>query len=90
VWVRHLTLDIAFDDPFAQVNCSRQMIGCVLAFLPHVHEQEFLAAVDLGFYFIDRDLVDAFLGILHDLQKARGMLKNHGSSLRQVLNASQF
>src|ERR1700685_219557 len=82
VYFRYARFNVAFDDPLAQVNRTRQVILGELAFFAHVDEQEFTAAAHSCFYFVDSRFAHASLRIVNDFQKARRMLVSHVSSFR--------
>jgi hypothetical protein len=76
--IRILSLDVAFDDAFAQVDSSGQVVGVEFAVFADVDENKFLAAIEPGFDFVNVGFTDALLGVFDNLQKTRGMLLGHG------------
>src|SRR6202451_2333561 len=66
------------------MNRARKVIGREFAFFPHVDEQKLFAPVDFRFHIIDGHFVNALPGVFDDLQKTRGMLMSHGSSIRSI------
>src|SRR5580698_3756766 len=82
--IRHTLFDITLDNSFAQMNRARKMIGGVLTFFTHVDEQKLVATVEFRFHVVDRHLVNTLTGVFDDLQKTRGMLMSHGSSIRSI------
>src|SRR5271170_6400764 len=67
------------------MNRARQVVFGELALLAHVHQSEFLAAIDFLFDFFDIGLAHARFGVVHDLKKAGRMLcLGHGVSLVEV------
>src|SRR5207302_8695069 len=65
--VGHALLNVALDNPFAQVNRARQVVFGPFTLLPDVYENKFFAAVELGFYCVDVGFFHAFLGLIHQL-----------------------
>src|SRR5215472_14697309 len=72
--------DVALDDALAQVDGVGEVILAVLAFFTHVDQQEFLAAVQLGFHLIDVELTDPFAGFIDNRQETWGVFRSHASS----------
>src|SRR5258708_1844516 len=73
-----LSLNVAFNDAFAKVDGSGQVVGVEFAVFADVDENKFLAAIEPGFDFVNVGFADALLGVLHNLQKARWMVLSHG------------
>ena len=76
VWI--LALIVALDDALAQVDGSGQVVGVEFAVFADVDENEFLAAIEPGFDFVNVGFSNALLGVVDNLQKARWMLMSHG------------
>jgi hypothetical protein len=72
-----LSLDIALDDAFAEVDGSGEVVGGEFAIFADVDEHELFAAIEAGFDFVNVGLADALLGVFDNSQKARWML-SHG------------
>jgi hypothetical protein len=58
------------------MDCSRQVIGVEFAVFADVDENEFVAAIEPGFDFVDVGFADTLLRVLDNFQKARWM--SHG------------
>src|SRR5579863_1762861 len=80
--IGYAILNIAFDDSFAEMNGVRQVIGRVFAFFAHVDQHKLFLPVELRFNLINRYFANPPSGIFDDLQKTRGMLMSHESSIR--------
>ena len=67
-----LALDVALDDAFAQVDGSGQVVGVEFAVFADVDENEFLAAIEPGFDFVNAGFADALLGVSTIFRKRGG------------------
>src|SRR5208283_455341 len=83
--IRHARLNVTLDDPFAQVNCARQMILGEFAFFPHVYQQKLLTVIDLPLHLLDIRFANSRFGIVHNFQKPRWMLMGHKFSFQSEL-----
>ena len=72
-----LCLNVALDDALAQVDGSGQVVGIEFAVFADVDENEFLAAIEPGFDFVNVGFANALLGVVDNLQKAGWMLMSH-------------
>src|SRR5205823_4540652 len=66
VELRHARLDIAFDHAFAEMDGTGQVILGEFAFLAHVDEHEFLAAIQARLYFIHVRFADPRARVVHN------------------------
>src|SRR5258708_10343473 len=74
IWI--FSLNVAFNDAFAQVDGSGQVVGVEFAVFADVDENKFLAAIEPGFDFVNVGFADALLGVFDYFQKARRMLSH--------------
>src|SRR6266581_7131632 len=78
VEVRNTPLNISLDYALAEVNRAGKVVFSEFALFPHIHQREFFAAIEFLFHFVDADLFNTRLGVVHNFQKARSM--PHGPS----------
>src|SRR5579863_702269 len=80
VFVRNRTFDIAFDNPFAQMNGIGKMAALPFVIFARVHEDHLFSGIQALLNVAKVGLFDAGLRFIHDFQKSWGMYMRHFSA----------
>src|SRR5882672_5823985 len=71
------SLDIALDDPLAEVDRSRQMILVVFVIFADINQNKLVALVQPSLDFVDVRLAHPLFGVFDNLEETRWMLLRH-------------
>jgi 23S rRNA pseudouridine2605 synthase len=86
--IGNASLNVAFNDPLAQVHGAGKMVLGKLALFAYIDEQKAVTAIHTGFHCVNVGLANARPGIVDDLQKP-GWVLSHSKEFTRIANEEE-